>query len=112
MHRFILGVSDTSIHVDHINCIKLDCRKSNLRLCTPAQNNMNRNASTHKRKGVIYKGVFQVSGSSNWRAALRVNGRQLHLGSFLTQEEAAITYDEAAKKHHGEFARLNFPSLQ
>ena len=28
---------------------------------------------------------------------------------FPTEEEAAIVYDEAAKKYHGAFANLNFP---
>jgi hypothetical protein len=36
-----------------------------------------------------------------------VNGKRLELGYFKTAREAAIAYNEAAKKHHGEFARLN-----
>ena len=37
-------------------------------------------------------------------------GNTYHSKRFLTEEEAARAYDELAKKHHGEFARLNFPN--
>ena len=40
-------------------------------------------------------------------AMIRKNGKQTYIGSFLTAEEAARVYDEEAKKHYGEFARIN-----
>jgi hypothetical protein len=36
------------------------------------------------------------------------NGKKIWVGRFKTQIEAARAYDAAAKKYHGEFARLNF----
>jgi hypothetical protein len=39
---------------------------------------------------------------------IRVNGKQITLGTFVNKEDAAIKRDIAALKHYGEFANLNF----
>jgi len=39
-------------------------------------------------------------------------GKRIRLGRFDNEEEAARAYDEAAKKYHKEFARLNFPDIK
>ena len=40
---------------------------------------------------------------------LTVDGKWIYLGSYNSEKEAAKAYDEAAKKHFGEYAKLNFP---
>jgi hypothetical protein len=35
-------------------------------------------------------------------------GRKLWLGYFDNELDAARAYDEAARKYHGEYAKLNF----
>jgi len=40
---------------------------------------------------------------------MRVNGKHTFLGYFYDEVEAAKAYDKSAKKHHGDFAALNFP---
>ena len=35
----------------------------------------------------------------------------LYLGLYADEKEAAIQYDNAAKKYFGEYARINFPQL-
>jgi hypothetical protein len=112
MHRFILSFNDPSLDVDHINGKKLDNRKSNLRIATRSQNMKNSKAKSTNPSG--YKGVNlrRFRWVNTWRASIEVKGKQIHIGSFKTPEEAAHAYDQAAKKYFGEFAKLNFPENQ
>lgn len=74
LHRVILN---TDSFVDHINGNKLDNRKRNLRICTKQQNKMN---------VPYYKGYYKIK--DKWIAKIKQNGRQVHLGSFVYEEEA------------------------
>lgn len=55
-----------------------------------------------------YRGVSQTH-NGKWIAQICYAGNRSHLGTFDNELEAAHAYDEAAKKHHGDRARLNFP---
>jgi hypothetical protein len=95
------------MHVDHINGNGLDNRRANLRLCTLVENNRN----TQKRRGCVseFKGVtYRPSRNKPWLAKVCV-GKTSYSRSLATELEAALAYDEMAKKHFGEFAKLNFP---
>ena len=55
-----------------------------------------------------YRGVyFVLKNKRSWRAVVRVNKKPLVVGSFSTPEDAARAYNEAAKQHHGDKAKLN-----
>jgi hypothetical protein len=107
MHRVILS-APIGIEVDHRNNNGLDNQKHNLRLATGSQNQGNRikrlNASS-KFKGVCFR-----SKPKKWEANIRVNYKRIYLLRYDDEIEAARAYDRAAKKHFGEFARLNFPN--
>ena len=113
--RFIMGFPRGRL-VDHINGNPLDNRRSNLRLATHAQNMMNRRPDrvgakkihTHGFKGIIKNTKPRLK--KPWVALLTAGGKQHYSKYFETPEEAARAYDVLAKKHHGEFARLNFPN--
>lgn len=105
MHRLITMVSDGFV-IDHKNRDKLDNRKDNLRICSHRDNN--RNCMTKKTGYFLYKGVGQSTGSKRFYARIRVDKKPLYLGSYPTQEDAAMAYDAAAVKYFGEFAKLNF----
>jgi len=106
MHREILR-PPAHLYVDHINHNGLDNRKANLRPATCRQNSYNR---IHFRKNPSskYKGVSFKKRTKKWTAQIRYNGKTKFIGSYENEIEAAKAYDKAAKKHHGEFAVLNF----
>lgn len=93
--------------VDHINRQSLDNRRSNLRLGTRGQNNCNR-GKCRKKTSSRFKGTHRFR--KKWQAAISVNGKNIYLGLFESEEDAAHRYDQAAKEYYGEFALLNFPA--
>lgn len=105
MHRMLLAAGKGQ-KVDHRNGDGLDNQRSNLRQCTLQQNNRNQKLRPHSSK---FKGVTWRKSRDKWYCQLELGNRKnLYIGSYDTEEEAAKAYDEAAKKHFGEFARLNF----
>lgn len=104
MHRLIKK-PPPGLVIDHINGDTLDNRKSNLRICTQAQNTANGRGS--KNSTSSYKGVSWDTERSRWAACICPGNKKIYLGRFRTQEEAALAYNEAAKDIFGEFARLN-----
>ena len=107
MHRVILGLPPGQVpEVDHINGTGTDNRRSNLRVCDRSGNCANRRGwgKTSKYKGV-YRQAHQKTGRV-WKASITTKGRRVTLGYFHTEEEAHAAYCEAARKYHGEFARV------
>lgn len=105
MHRLLIN-APSDVKVDHINKNSLDNRKTNLRLCTLSQNNMNRGPTTTKTSR--YKGVNWDKNRNKWQARIRVDSKQIHIGRFDHEIDAAKAYDAMAIKYFGEFAFLNF----
>lgn len=83
--------------IDHINGDKQDNRLSNLREVTKSQNGENRRITTVKNK-VGYLGVTKVG--KKYHAAIRVNGKQKHLGNHPTPEQAHAVYLAAKRLYH------------
>lgn len=55
-----------------------------------------------------FRGVIWVKRLGCWRARITVDGELRHLGLFADEEEAAKTYDHAARAAFGGKAKLNF----
>ena len=109
MHRVILGFPNNEI--DHINHDKLDNQRHNLRVVSHAANLCNQSKQrshaghpTHSQ----YKGVSWNARKQRWAAYIVPGGRQIHLGYFTRECDAAAAYDTAARHHFGEFASTNF----
>ena len=112
LHRLILR-APKSQWVDHMNGDPLDNRKANLRLATPQQNMFNRRkAQTYGRKPTAstFKGVTWDRSRGRYKARIKKNGVNHHLGYFHDPREAALAYDSAAPEMFGEFAQTNFAS--
>lgn len=108
MHRQILHAPE-GLFVDHIDGDGLNNRKSNLRLCSAAQNAWNRRPDRHCYSG--YKGVTWSKNHKKWHAHITKAGKGMYLGHFDDQLEAALAYDRKAEQLFREFAYLNFPLL-
>ena len=104
MHRLIMLPAKTE-QVDHINGIRNDNRKANLRICSACNNAANR----RKRIGKYtsgYKGVSSVCGW-RWRARIMRDGTMYSLGMYRTAAEAAEAYNRKAIELFGDYAQLN-----
>jgi hypothetical protein len=108
MHREVMGASPGT-QVDHVNGDTLDNRRGNLRLATRGENQRNRGKTRNNKSG--FKGVNWRKAEKKWHARIALNGKDHHLGYFSDRIEASLTYDAAAIKLHGNFARLNFPLI-
>lgn len=112
MHKVILGAGD-DVQVDHINGNKLDNRRANLRICTAAQNQLNKAKPSlnkfRQQPTSQYKGVHWRAARRRWEVLIMVDGKQRYIGRFKDEIEAAHAYDAAAHQYHGDFARVNFP---
>jgi hypothetical protein len=107
MHRQIMGGTPPGFIVDHKDGDGLNNRKENLRIATSAQNNCNCR-KTFKKTTSKYKGVCYNKQRNKYRADIGHNSHRKFLGHFDNEIDAAKAYDEAAKRLHGDFAKLNF----
>ncbi len=106
MHRLILGLKyGDGKQTDHINNNGLDNRKANLRTCTTAQNQHNR--QQHKTGRSQYKGVSWDKVRRKWQVNIKIGNKRVELGGFNNEIDAAQTYNQKAKELFGKFARPN-----
>lgn len=95
MHRLVLERKlgrpiAPGMFTDHINGVRTDCSRSNLREVTHQQNNTNRRA----------KGYYWHKASSKWMARIKVNSIHIYLGTFDSEAEARAAYLAAKEKYH------------
>ena len=101
MHREIMKTPSGMV-TDHINGLRNDNRKDNLRVCTDAENKRNRGKTMNNSSG--FKGVYWQKQIGRWYSRIMVDNKDIYLGTFDTPELASKAYIKASKKYHGEFS--------
>lgn len=95
LHRWILNPPAGYV-VDHINHDTLNNCRSNLRIVTPSQNQVNRRVpKNNKTSGVC--GVYWNKRQQKWHARIQYQGKRKHLGMFDDIKEAETAVREARK---------------
>jgi len=107
MHRHLmhLDVGDSE-HVHHKDEDGLNNQRSNLEVVTVSQH-----LSMQGPRGLTseFKGVHWENNRWKWKAMIHVNGKDIFLGRYDDEVEAALTYDQAVRKFRTDHAYLNFP---
>jgi AP2-like factor, euAP2 lineage len=110
MGNFILEIMGAGkSQVNYKNRDALDNRMCNLRKCDLSQRGA-RARKYKKKTSSRFRGVSWDKRTRKWDARLCVRGKNLFLGLFTDEVEAATVWDEAARGNWGEFAFQNFPS--
>lgn len=93
LHRFILKTPE-GYFTDHIDGNTLNNRKSNLRVCTIAENNQNKKAAYSNSKSGI-RGVSFHKQTRKWQADLQMNGKTKYIGLYNSLKDAEIAIKKA-----------------
>ncbi len=88
---FIISDSSKNNIIDHIDGNKQNNNITNLRVVTHQQNCMNRTRD---------KGYCWNKQRGKWLARIYVNGKSIHLGYHITEQEARQAYLNAKTIHH------------
>ena len=82
---------------DHRNRNSLDCRKSNLRVCSKSVNRHNTGLPVSNTSG--HKGVYWDKRRRKWVAEIKINNRKIFVGRFSIIEEAAKAREEVERRY-------------
>lgn len=86
---YVYGYLPTKL-IDHKNRNRSDNKIANLREANKSENAQNTNA----------RGYYFHKPSGKFLAQIRINGKQINLGLFVTEDEARATYESAKLKYH------------
>ncbi len=101
IHRIIMNCPDDKI-IDHIDRNPLNNKKENLRICTNAENAINKGLRKDNKSGYI--GIRWDAVVQKWFSQITLNKKKIRLGWFVDKQDAINVRHEAEKKYFGEFA--------
>ena len=81
---FVYGAIPESLFIDHMDGNATNNAISNLRLVTHSENHRNRYIQSNNTSGVT--GIRFIN--NKWRARIKIHGKEKHLGTFETKEQA------------------------
>ena len=101
LHSVLIPDLPRGYEIDHVNRDSLDNRRCNLRVCTHQQNQFNHDLQRNNTSG--YAGVSYFPSRKKFRARIKYSNREIHLGYFLTIEEASQARSVAEHYLFGEY---------
>lgn len=102
LHRFLLGVTNPNIEVDHKDGDTLNNQRHNLRRANDVQSAQNARVRKDNTSGT--KGVNWHKSNEKWVVRVQVKNKRIFVGLFSNLSEAAVARIAAAKQYHKEFA--------
>jgi hypothetical protein len=93
---------DPTYQLDRVDNTK-GYSKGNCRWASPTHNTIN----SRPRNGRKYKGVYQQKGRTEYFVLITWKGKPLYGGSFKSEKEAALRYNELMIEHYGNVLGLN-----
>lgn len=98
MSRLLMGCKPgDGLKVDHFDHDLLNNTRTNLRICEHQQNHENR--VSHKGSSSKYRGVSWSKDKQKWVANCMRNYKNVYLGAFEDEDEAARVVAEYRAKH-------------
>ena len=117
LSHVVMGVSSeflkkNGLVVDYINHDTLDNRRCNLRLATKSQDQMNtiglkKRVNKRQTPTSSFKGVSWSTRYGLWKASIHVDNKEIYLGRYVDEREAARMYNCATLFYYKEYATLN-----
>lgn len=104
-HRIVMQVTNPDLDVDHIRHIKLDNRKSELRIGTHQKNTINLSKRSDNTSGIV--GVSYRKDRDKWRAEINYENKYIYLGMFDNFEDAVEIRKDAEEKYFGKWSYNN-----
>lgn len=104
LHRYLID-APKGYEIDHINLDTMDNRLCNLRICTHQQNQCNQPLQRNNTSGVT--GVRFHRARNKFQARIKVCQHSIHLGYYMTFEEAVQARNVGMRCMFGEFGRYN-----
>ena len=109
LHRVIWAITHDEWPkelIDHIDKNRQNNKLSNLRQATKKENQRNRTSATNTSSQ--YLGVCYHIRNKKWQAqGIGPDGKNVYLGQFETEVEAADAYDNYALITYGDYASIN-----
>jgi len=106
LSRFIMKPTEREI-VDHINQIRTDNRRENLRVTVTALNNGNKSKAAGKSSK--YRNIHFNKKENQFRAQISIGGKTTSLGAFKDEIKAAEAVDKYIVHNKLDYIHLNFP---
>lgn len=104
LHNLVLNtLPNCKFYIDHIGGKQtcFDNRKSNLRIVSISENNINQKIRKDNKSG--YKGINWDKEEKKWCCRIQINKKRLFLGYFINLDDAIKARQEAEQQYHKGF---------